>query len=335
MKKKTRSPNRILSCRSQASRANIHDSHLTNVGAASGGRFQRPRQLLYSLRWGVRSICSFRTPGSRYFAIVAALLAVFAFLCGSQRAQAQTNDKTPTGNLASSQLKVTSNLVVVRVVVRDEQGRPVEGLRKEDFKLFDRGEEQTITQFAVESSVAPPSSSVAVRAPGQSAPTSPPAAMPGRFIALYFDDLNTFGADMIQARDAADHYLSANLQPKDRVAIFTSEQVLSDFTSDPHQIHEALFKLHVSSRALARNADCLDLSDYQALEITENPSNQNIDAWITAKDEAAHCSAGFQPASSRLRRQLRQEAVAPPDQGTVRPRQGTVADQGPAPALST
>ena len=74
--------------------------------------------------------------------------------------------------------------------------------------------------------------------------------MPGKFMVLYFDDLNTSDADMIQVRDAADHYTAANLQPQDRVAIFTSEQMLSDFTSDPKEIHEALFKLHASARAL-------------------------------------------------------------------------------------
>ncbi len=235
---------------------------------------------------------SFRIADIRDFAIVAALLAVLVFPCYSARAQGQTNDKSPAGNQTPVQLEVTSNLVVVRVVVRDAQGKPVEGLRKEDFRLFDRGEEQSITQFEVESPVAPPSGSGVARAPGLAAPTSPPGAVPGKFIALYFDDLNTSASDLIQARDAADHYLSAKLQPKDQVAIFTSEQALTDFTSDPKQIHEALLKLHVSSRALTRGFDCPNLSDYQALQITENPSDQNIDAWKAAIDEKSHCSGG-------------------------------------------
>ena len=47
-------------------------------------------------------------------------------------------------------MKVTSNLVVVRVMVRDAQNKPVENLKKEDFKLFDRGKQQSISQFALE-----------------------------------------------------------------------------------------------------------------------------------------------------------------------------------------
>ena len=232
----------------------------------------------------------FRSPCSLCYAIAAALLAVFAVPGASLQAHGQTDNQTPVSgnrNHAPFQLKVTSNLVLVRVVVRDAQGKPVENLKKEDFKLFDRGVEQAITQFDVETSIPPPSGAAEVRVPGQAAPP-PPLAIPGKSIALYFDDLNSSEADLIQARDAADHYLTANLQPQDRVAIFTSEQMLSNFTSDPKAIHEALFRLQVSARALTRAHYCPDLSDYQALQITQN----NRDAWAVANDEAAHCEGG-------------------------------------------
>ena len=231
-------------------------------------------------------------PGSRYFAIATALLAVLVSPCGSPGADGQTNDKTSAikaQNEAPFQLKAASNLVVVRVVVRDAQGKPVENLKKEDFKLFDRGKEQSIAQFEEETSA--PSSTAAIRAQGKAA-TAPPPALPGKFIALYFDDLNTSDADLIQARDAADRYLAANLQPHDRVAIFTSKEMLSDFTADPKRIHDALFKLffHVfqSGRAPTRIHECPDLSDSQALEITENELDQTIDAWTMALDEAVN-----------------------------------------------
>ena len=233
---------------------------------------------------------SFRIPGSRYFGIATALLAVLVSLCGSPRAHGQTNDKTPATraqNEAPLRLKATSNLVVVRVVVRDAQGKPVENLKKEDFKLFDRGKEQSITQFEEETSAPSSASSAAVLAQGEAA-SPPPPALPGKFIAFYFDDLNTSDADMIQARDATDHSLAANLQPQDRVAIFSSKEMLSDFTADPKQIHDALFKLHVSGRALTRIHECPQLSDSQALEITEHELDQTTDAWTMALDEAVN-----------------------------------------------
>src|SRR3984885_12796714 len=220
-----------------------------------------------------------------------ALLAAFVFPAKPARAQVKTN---PTAsNLPATRLKVTSNLVVARVVVRDAQGNPVKGLRKEDFKLFDSGNEQPIVQFEVESAVEPPSPPVAARKPEQ-AVAALPSALPGRFLALYFDDQYTSDTDMIQVRKAADDYLAAHLQPTDRVAIFTSAKMLSDFTSDPKQIHESLSQLRASGRAPAPGHDCPDLSDYQALEMMKTAARLDLknpfstgDAWGLAFEEGA------------------------------------------------
>jgi VWFA-related protein len=216
------------------------------------------------------------------------LLRVVAFLglaiaSGSHFANAQTKiDTTPApADQPSFHLSVKSNLVVVRVVVRDAQGKPVEGLKKEDFKLLDRGKEQSIAQFEEEFSTPPATSAAPGTAPQkESAPAS--------FLALYFDDLNTSDGDMMQAREAADRFLASNLHPNDRVAIFTSGKMLSDFTADPRQIHDALSKLHTSPRALTRLGECPDLSDYQAEQIEKNEDDQQIDAWKMALDEMAH-----------------------------------------------
>jgi hypothetical protein len=95
---------------------------------------------------------------------------------GSLGAQGQTKDVTPEAeNQAPFRLRAASNLVVVRVVVRDVQGRPVEKLKKEDFKLFDRGKEQSIAQFEVETALPPLLSSAVALAPGRAVPGSKPA----------------------------------------------------------------------------------------------------------------------------------------------------------------
>jgi len=44
--------------------------------------------------------------------------------------------------------KVRVNLVLVRVVVRDRQGKIVSNLKKEDFQLFDNKKLQNISSFA-------------------------------------------------------------------------------------------------------------------------------------------------------------------------------------------
>jgi VWFA-related protein len=215
------------------------------------------------------------------------LLAAICLPIASPLAFTQTTDTATSPSTRSQppfQLKVSSNLVVVRAVVRDAEGKPVEGLRKEDFRVFDRGKEQAISQFEVQTTPTLPSASTSVHVPGQ-APV--PAAAPRRFLAFYFDDLNTPDADMIYVRRAADHYLAANLEPADRVAIFTSTKLLSDFTADPQQIHSVLDTLKGSGRSMMRIHDCPDLSDYQALQITQQENPEYSDAWQVALDEAA------------------------------------------------
>ena len=121
------------------------------------------------------------------------------------------------------------------------------------------------------------------------------SAAPARFLALYFDDLNTSFADMSAARDAAEHYISTNLQPQNRVAVFTTESMLIDFTSDTKLLHEALLKLRVNPRSRTLDHDCPQLSDFQAQQIMENPNNLNMDAWKVANTEFAACDTGSQP----------------------------------------
>jgi hypothetical protein len=91
-------------------------------------------------------------------------------------------------------------------------------------------------------------------------------------------------SDVIDARDAADRYLASNLQPSERVAMFTSAAMLSDFTADLKQIHEALFRLHPHPR-ISGHTDCPEISDYQALEISEHDNPNTSDAWKVAIDE--------------------------------------------------
>lgn len=227
--------------------------------------------------------------------LVYAILATSGYFATSVSAFAPASGQAPATSPANQtpyHLKVTSNLVVVRVVVRDAQNKPVQKLKKEDFKLFDRGKQQSITQFALEIPAAQPTGLVAKVTSGE--PTVTPAsALPQRFLALYFDDLNMSEGTVVQAREAADRYLAANLQPGDRVGLFTSGNSLSDFTGDPKQIHDALLKLRVSPVAL-RPHDCPEISDYQAQQIVEF-DDESIDAWQVAIAQSKRCPNVPQP----------------------------------------
>jgi len=181
---------------------------------------------------------------------------------------AAQDSKPPQAELAASQstFKITAerNLVVVRVVVRDQDGKAVTGLRKEDFRLFDNGKLESISTFSVEApkAKAPPSTErpAAQAPPGAPAqPSRPPGAteadrpvvMPDRFVALFFDDLHIAYDDLVRARDAAARYISTNLRPADRVGLFSaSGATLLHFTADRQKLRDALLGLRQQPMAM-------------------------------------------------------------------------------------
>lgn len=163
----------------------------------------------------------------------------------------KSEEATPTYTLRAQR-----NEVLVRVVVRDKDGKAVGGLTKDDFRLSDNGKPQSVTLFKVETYKA----AEAVQPLG----TAPPAAkstqpvevetspeLPQRYVALYFDDLVVKFEDMTRVRAAADKYIDSALQPGDRAGVFTSSGLGDlDFTDDRAKLHEALAKLKPRPRMM-------------------------------------------------------------------------------------
>jgi Ca-activated chloride channel homolog len=77
--------------------------------------------------------------------------ALFALLSGLGRAQTvRKRPAPPKEEKPTSTLRVDTSLVLIPVTVNDPLNRPVTGLEKENFRLFDEKVEQTITQFAMD-----------------------------------------------------------------------------------------------------------------------------------------------------------------------------------------
>jgi len=93
-------------------------------------------------------------------------IALFAQLCALAHPQQPVS--TPGEQVPTFQSKV--NLVLVPVVVRDKNGRPVANLTKDDFQLFDKGQRQAIGSFsAIERTKEAPNSTPAAAATAISA----------------------------------------------------------------------------------------------------------------------------------------------------------------------
>jgi VWFA-related protein len=186
------------------------------------------------------------------------------------------------------------NEVLVPVVVRDKSGKPVAGLTKEDFQLFDRGRPQSISRLSVETAekkpLAPPPAPAEKRPDAKSGDASAPGVVtPGHFTAFFFDDVHIEFPDLVYARDAAIKYLADGLKESDRAAIFTtSGQINVEFTDDAAKLKDALGRLRPRPVARSLTQNCPDLNYYMADLIVEkhDPMALNV-----AEQEAYICLA--------------------------------------------
>jgi Ca-activated chloride channel homolog len=76
--------------------------------------------------------------------------ALLALLAGLGRAQTVRKRPAPKEEKPTGTLRVDTSLVLIPVTVNDPLNRPVTGLEKENFRVFDDKIEQTVTQFAME-----------------------------------------------------------------------------------------------------------------------------------------------------------------------------------------
>jgi VWFA-related protein len=228
------------------------------------------------------------------------LLAVILTVISASAPGTLKAQKEGTGEISSRDVEPTfklqaeRNLVMVRVVVRDAKGAIVENLRKEDFQLFDHGKLQTISHFSIEKpalkATQPPPQKSAEKAAPAEPETTDETAMPTtaarRFVALYYDDVNTPFENLVQARDAADHFLTSSIQPGDRVALYTSSgQKQLDFTDNLAQVHQALFDLRARPIA-GQDTSCGAIPPYEAYLIVDH---DDPTALAVATDEILKC----------------------------------------------
>lgn len=134
------------------------------------------------------------------------------------------------------------DVVLVPVVVRDANGKPVGDLGREAFELRDFGKRRNIEIFTIETREGRSRRATADESKGVGIAAMPPDA-PERFIAYLFDDVHAEFGDLGRARDAARKQIGA-LATSDRAAVFTtSGTVMQEFTADRAAIESALKKL--------------------------------------------------------------------------------------------
>jgi VWFA-related protein len=152
-----------------------------------------------------------------------------------------------------SEIRVTSELVLANVVVRDKKGNLIRDLKKEDFTLYEDGKKQQISTFdfenvdqletagAAEKTVTGEAAEAAAGPAGVLKKSEAPVlnARDRRVIVLFFD-FSAMEPDQIdRCVDAAKKYINAQMRPADIVALVslsTNMRVDLDFTDDKPKI---------------------------------------------------------------------------------------------------
>ena len=155
--------------------------------------------------------------------------------------------------------RVRTNLILVDVQVRDSEGRPVRGLKSEDFTLLEEGVSQKIGYFQ-EVFLPLTSDRVTVR---RALPETPPTTVPPgpesdfpatpekRYLILLFNFSNANIQDSRMMRESALRFLDREMTPQDAVAVLAYDQgleLLADFTSDPGELSSVLGRLSQQDR---------------------------------------------------------------------------------------
>ena len=192
---------------------------------------------------------------SFFFASFAPLRGMLLFLLVALTAAAQQvgQNATPEAN-GPGTIRVSTQLVVEAVEVKDKKGNPIEGLTAKDFTLTENGVPQTIS--FCEPQKLPQTPLAAPPAPQQPenitiydklSRTRITTETPGklryndrRLLALYFDMTAMPPSDQLRALGAAKKFINTQMTAADRVAILRysggSVDVLQDFTDDRNRL---------------------------------------------------------------------------------------------------
>ena len=187
----------------------------------------------------------------------AVLLTLFAIAAAAAQQVGQNIDRRAEAGVT---FQSSTQLVVESVLVKDKEGKPVEGLTSKDFTLTEDGIPQTIKVFEYQklesaASGLPKLSGISpAMAKLPNTHISPSGADEGRYrnkrlLALYFDMTAMPLPDQVRAFSAAQKFVREQITASDMLALLTfsggSVKVLHDFSSDRESLLTVLQTLIV------------------------------------------------------------------------------------------
>jgi VWFA-related protein len=203
---------------------------------------------------------------------VAGAAFVFAAL-GQQDRRAQ---EPPLRHDAAAVIK----LVPVRVL--GEDGRPVTGLRKEDFTLYEDGQRKTVTEFEVHALTEAGMTVTPALPPGAGAAARRSGAMNRKFF-FFLDQQASDRAGKVKARTAALRFLDTQVRPGDEVAVIgfyamSGFYIREYLTSDMAKVRRAINK---AAEAPPRAGDAVVLADDS---VDAGARSEGANVWVAGEE---------------------------------------------------
>lgn len=167
----------------------------------------------------------------------------------------QNTTQQQPGQSAQPVLRSSSDLVRIDVEVTDRSGKPVKGLKADQFVVTDDGQSQRVSIFTYEDieavETAPDTDTkpivLAVDTPTDAvAQTEGDQARDRRLMVLFFDLTSLANDDLVRAHDSALKFVKQQMTKADLVSVvsFSSNlRVLSDFTNDRDKLNKAIAQL--------------------------------------------------------------------------------------------
>jgi len=187
---------------------------------------------------------------------------------------------------ATPVIRVDTRLVVIDVVVSDKQGRPVTGLKKEDFSIKENSKEQTIKAFEAHLPSAQQQSLPKFNLPAYTYTNVPLLPVDSSVNIVLFDLLNTPFTDQPYARAQMVQFLKT-LPAGQRVALFvlgSRLRMISGFTTDSNQLVVSAKKVLPHSSEFLTTEDDKQLSEDQITAMSQLAPNASAGFFDSMRD---------------------------------------------------
>jgi VWFA-related protein len=186
-------------------------------------------------------------------------------------------------------IRSTVSLVEIDVQVTDRDGKPVKGLKKEQFSVTEDGKAQKISTFEyndieqVETAGQLDEPPVTVPLGAVTSPAEIKAVVRDhRMIVMFFDLTSLQAEDLLRSTRAAQKYFREQMTPADLVAVVAfgnTLKVVANFTNDRELLLQA-----VDAIVPGHEAALAQLSDAAAAADGETPVTEDTGAAFTADD---------------------------------------------------